>query len=246
MHPDRNCCSLHPAHTRRHLLKGAISLGALTGVGLCLPSLSFAASMTKEERDRMTPDQVIADLKQGNDRFRSGKMLPHDYLAQKRATAAGQFPAAAILGCIDSRAPAEVIFDAEIGEVFNARVAGNVANDDLLGSIEFACALSGAKLVVVVGHTACGAIKGAIDSAKLGNLTGLLEKIRPAVAATQFKGERSSKNDAFVDAVAATNVRLTVEEIRRMSPVLAGLEKDSKIKIVGAMYHLVGGKVEFL
>ncbi|HET7084829.1 MAG TPA: carbonic anhydrase family protein [Rhizomicrobium sp.] len=246
MHPGHDCCPLDPAHTRRHLLKCTIGLGALTGVGLGLPTLSFAASLTKGERDRLTPDEVIAHLKQGNDRFRSGKMLPHDYLAQKRATAAGQYPAAAILGCIDSRAPAEVIFDTEIGEVFNARVAGNVANDDLVGSIEFACALSGAKLVVVMGHTACGAIKGAIDSAKLGNLTGLLEKIKPAVAATQFQGERSSKNDVFVDAVAVTNVRRTVEEIRRTSPVLTGLEKDAKIKLVGAMYHLVGGRVEFL
>ncbi len=115
----------------------------------------------------------------------------------------------------------------------------------MLGSLEFACAIAGSKLVLVMGHTACGAIKGAIDGARLGNLTGLLEKIRPAVDATTFNGERSSKNDAFVDAVAATNVRRTVDEIRRRSDVLAGLEKDGKIKIVGSMYHLVGGKVEF-
>jgi len=125
-------------------------------------------------------------------------------------------------------------------------VAGNIANDDLLGSMEFACAVAGAKLVLVMGHTACGAIKGAIDGAKLGNLTGLLEKIKPAVEATKFDGERSSKNDAFVDAVATTNVRHTIDEIRRRSDVLAGLEKDGKIKIVGSMYQLVGGKVEFL
>ncbi|MBV8156515.1 MAG: carbonic anhydrase, partial [Dyella sp.] len=166
-------------------------------------------------------------------------------LAQKRASAAGQYPAAVILSCIDSRAPAEIICDAGIGDTFNARVAGNIANDDLLGSMEFACAVAGAKLVLVMGHTACGAIKGAIDSAKLGNLTGLLEKIKPAVEATKFDGERSSKNDAFVNAVAATNVRHTIDEIRRRSDVLAGLEKDGKIKIVGSMYQLVGGKVEF-
>lgn len=244
MHPFRNCCP--PADTRRHLLKSAIGLGALTGLSIGLPTLCLAAARTREERDRLTPDDVIQDLKQGNERFRSGKMLPHDYIAQKRATAAGQYPAAAILSCIDSRAPAEIIFDTEIGEAFNARVAGNIANDDLIGSLEFACALAGARLVLVMGHTACGAIKGAIDSAQLGNLTGLLEKIKPAVAATRFKGERSSKNDAFVDAVAAANVRHAIADIRRKSDTLAALEKDSKIRIVGAMYHLVGGRVEFL
>ena len=184
-------------------------------------------------------------MKQGNERFRTGKMLQHDYLAQKRATAADQYPAAAILSCIDSRAPAEIILDTGIGDTFNARVAGNVADDDLIGSLEFACALAGAKAVVVMGHTSCGAIKGAIDDAKLGNLTGLLEKIKPAVAATKYEGERSSKNGEFVDAVAKSNVGLTIDEIRRRSDILAGLEKAGKIKIAGAMYNLVGGRVEF-
>ncbi len=211
-----------------------------------MPGLAEAAALTKELRDAMTPDQVIAAMKEGNQRFRSGKGLAHDYLAQKRATAEGQFPAAVILSCIDSRAPAEIILDMGIGETFNGRVAGNIANDDLLGSMEFACAVAGAKLVLVMGHTACGAVKGAIDGAKLGNLTGLLAKIKPAVDATTFSGDRSSKNDAFVDAVAATNVRLTIDDIRRHSPVLAGLEKEGKIKIVGSMYQLVGGKVDFL
>jgi carbonic anhydrase len=146
---------------------------------------------------------------------------------------------------MDSRAPAEIILDAGIGDTFNARVAGNIVNDDLLGSLEYACAVAGSKVVLVMGHTSCGAIKGAIDGAKLGNLTGLLDKIKPAVDATKFDGERTSKNEAFVDAVAATNVRQAIDEIRRRSDVLAGLEKDGKIKIVGSMYHLVGGKVEF-
>jgi carbonic anhydrase len=125
--------------------------------------------MSQAERDAMTPDQVIAMLKEGNARFRAGKMQGHDYLAQKRASAAGQYPASVILSCIDSRAPAEIILDSGIGDTFNARIAGNIANDDLLGSLEFACALAGAKVVLVMGHTACGAIKGAIDGAKLGN-----------------------------------------------------------------------------
>lgn len=210
-----------------------------------LPGLAQAAALTRAQRDAMTPDDVIAMMKRGNERFRAGKLQTHDYLAQKRASVKGQYPAAVILSCMDSRAPAEIILDAGIGDTFNARVAGNIVNDDLLGSLEYACAVAGSKVVLVMGHTSCGAIKGAIDGAKLGNLTGLLDKIKPAVDATKFDGERTSKNDAFVDAVAATNVRQAIDEIRRRSDVLAGLEKDGKIKIVGAMYHLVGGKVEF-
>ncbi|HLH50670.1 MAG TPA: carbonic anhydrase family protein [Roseiarcus sp.] len=231
---------------RRTVLKAALTVGALAAAGLAAPSFSFAAFFSKEQRDKLTPDDIVDLLKQGNDRFRSGKMLSHDYLAQKRATASGQYPGAAILSCIDSRAPAEIVFDTEIGETFNARVAGNVANDDLIGSLEFACAAAGAKVVLVMGHTSCGAIKGAIDSVQLGKLTGLLDKIKPAVAATQYEGDRSSKNDAFVDAVARTNVQRTVDEIRHQSDILAGYEKDKKIRIVGAMYHLVGGRVDFL
>jgi carbonic anhydrase len=241
-----NCGSPHRhLSSRRSILTGAAGLAALGTLALGPFELAFADAMSKETRDQLTPDQVIEMMKQGNERFRSGKMLQHDYLAQKRATAFGQYPAAAILSCIDSRAPAEIILDAGIGDTFNARVAGNIADDDLIGSLEFACALAGAKVVLVMGHTACGAIKGAIDGAKLGNLTGLLDKIKPTVEATQFDGERSSKNGDFVDAVAKTNVRQTVEEIRKRSEVLAGLEKDQKIKIVGAMYSLVGGQVEF-
>ena len=243
-HDEDGCADL----SRRTLLGSALGATAFAAVGgafWLFPGLSQAAALSKEQRDAMTPDQVIAMLKDGNERFRAGKMQGHDYLAQKRASAGGQYPAAVILGCIDSRAPTEIILDTGIGETFTARVAGNIANDDLLGSLEFACAIAGSKVVLVMGHTACGAIKGAIDGAKLGNLTGLLDKIKPAVDATSFNGERSSKNDAFVDAVAATNVRHTVEAIRHRSEVLAGLEKDGKIKIVGSMYHLVGGKVEF-
>jgi len=243
-----SCCAGATDGSRRALLKSAVGVAAFAAVGgtaWLLPGLAQAAALTKEQRDAMTPDQVVAMLKEGNARFRAGKMQGHDYLAQKRASAGGQYPAAVILSCIDSRAPAEIILDAGIGDTFNARVAGNIANDDLLGSLEFACAIAGSKVVLVMGHTACGAIKGAIDDAKLGNLTELLDKIKPSVEATKFNGERNSKNDAFVDAVAATNVRHTMDEIRRRSEVLAGLEKDGKIKIVGSMYHLVGGMVEF-
>src|SRR5215831_5206272 len=147
-----------------------------------VPSLS--ESLTKEQRDSMTPAQVIDELKKGNERFRSGKMAPRDYLAEKRSSATGQYPAAVVLGCLDSRVPAEIVFDVGIGDIFIGRVAGNVVNDDMLGSMEFACAVSGAKVVLVLGHTACGAVKGTIDDVEMGNLTGLLARIKPAIPAT--------------------------------------------------------------
>lgn len=236
-----------------HSLPRRTFFGATLGTLSLLPlssyaqlSSSLANSLTKEERDAMTPDQVLAELKKGNERFRSGKMAPRNYLAEKRASAAGQYPAAVILGCLDSRVPAEIVFDTGIGDTFIGRVAGNVVNDDMLGSMEFGCAASGAKLILVLGHTACGAVKGAIDDVVLGNLTGLLARIKPAVAATKFDGERSSKNYAYVDAVARTNVSLTIADIRRRSPILDGLEHKGSIKIAGAMYTLSTGTVDFL
>jgi carbonic anhydrase len=203
-------------------------------------------ALTKVERDRMTPAQIIEDLKKGNERFRTGQMIPHDYRDQQRTSVSGQYPAAVVLGCIDSRAPGEIIFDTGIGETFNARIAGNVVNDDLLGSIEFACAVAGAKVVLLFGHTACGAIKGAIDDVEMGNLTGLLARIKPSISQTTFTGDKSSKNAAYVDAVARTNVRLGVENIRRRSPILEDLEKKRTIQLVGAMYDLASGSVEFV
>ncbi len=225
---------------------GASALAATSLVGIGAPSLAYAAAMTREQRDKMSPDEIIESLKEGNKRFRAGKALGHDYLAQKRATQSGQFPSVVILSCIDSRTPAEILFDVGIGETFNARVAGNIQNDDILGSMEFACAVVGAKVALVMGHTACGAVRGAIDGAELGNLTALLDKIKPAVAKTTYAGDRSGSNYDFVDAVAKTNVELTIDGIRSNSPVLKKLEDDGKIKIVGSMYHLVGGEVKFL
>ena len=206
--------------------------------------LAFAAALTKERRDGMSPDEVIVLIKKGNERFRLGQESPHDYLAQQKASAKGQYPAAVLLSCIDSRAPAETIMDLGIGDCFNARVAGNIANDDILGSMEFACKVAGAKVALVMGHTACGAIKGAIDRVQLGKLTGLLAKIRPAVEATRYQGERSAKNYDFVDAVARKNVELTIADIRRRSAVLADLETSGAIRIVGSMYNLETGLVE--
>src|SRR4029079_3490893 len=162
----------------------------------------------------------------GNTRFKNGRRADHNYLAQQRATASGQYPLAVLLSCIDSRAPAETIMDLRIGDIFNCRGAGDVENPDILGSMEFACKLAGAKVVLVMGHTACGAIKGAIDDAELGNLTGLLAKIKPAVAATTYARERTYKQHALVDAVARKNVALTLADIRKNSPVLAGMESS--------------------
>lgn len=245
-----SCCSEDsPPNSRRNMLKAALGItaaGVIGGIGLGLPQISYAAALTKEERDKLTPDQIVESLKQGNKRFVSGKMQQHDYLAQKRSSAEGQFPAVVILSCIDSRAPAEIILDTGIGETFNARIAGNISNDDLLGSLEFACAAAGAKVILVMGHTACGAIKGAIDNVELGNLTGLLNKIKPAIAATQFDGEKSSKNEKYVDAVAKNNVKHTMDEIRKNSEIIRNLEQEGKVKIVGSMYNLNGGVVEFL
>jgi carbonic anhydrase len=235
-----------PNPARRTALKLLMGSSlAIASVSLGVPDPACAAALTREQRDALMPDQVIEMLKAGNERFRTGKMQGHDYLEQKRASAGGQYPAAAILSCIDSRAPAEIILDTGIGDVFNARVAGNIANDDIIGSLEFACAAAGARLVLVMGHTACGAVKGAIENVELGHLTALLDRIKPAIAATTFSGERTSKNADFVDAVAAANVRRTVEEIRRQSSVLAGLEKQGKIRLAGSMYYLAGGRVEF-
>src|SRR5262250_3432271 len=206
---------------------------------------AFAAALTKEQRDKLGPDDIIALMKKGNERFRLGRESPHDYLAQQKASASGQYPAAIILSCIDSRAPAETIMDLGIGDCFNARVAGNIANDDIIGSMEFACKVAGAKVVLVMGHTSCGAIKGAIDKVQLGNLTGLLIKIRPAVEATAYQGERSAKNYGFVDAVARKNVELTMAEIHSRSAVIAALETKGAVKIAGAMYNLETAEVGF-
>jgi len=231
---------------RRSFLSASTAMAALALVGTGTQSGSaHAAALTQAQRDKLTPDDILALMKKGNKRFNSGRREDHNYLAQQRASAAGQYPIAVLLTCIDSRAPAETIMDLRIGDIFNSRVAGNVENPDILGSMEFACKLSGAKVVLVMGHTSCGAIKGAIDNAELGNLTGLLAKIKPAVAATTYAGERTSKNYAFVDAVARKNVEITIADIRKNSPVLAGMESSGAIKIAGAMYSLQTGVVDF-
>ena len=233
------CCDAH----RRGFLGGSTALG-LVAVGLgAMPSGATAASLSEAQRNAMTPDQVIQKMLEGNARFLSGARKERDFLAEMRVSSAGQFPAAIVLSCVDSRAPVEVICDLGIGDTFNARVAGNAVNDDILGSMEFACAAAGAKAVVLMGHTACGAIKGAIDNVVLGNLTLLLARFKSAIDATVYSGDRSSKNAAFVDAVARTHVQQSVKLVRERSPVLAGLEAKGSIKIVASMYDLATGKV---
>ncbi len=234
---------------RRRFLSTAVwacALGTPVGAWSMQLAPGLSGALTKEQRDSMTPAQVIDELKKGNERFRTGKMAPRNYLNEQRSTATGQYPAVTVLGCIDSRVPAEIVIDAGIGDTFTGRVAGNVVNDDMLGSMEFACAVSGAKVVLVLGHTACGAVKGAIDDVELGNLTGLLARIKPAISATKFDGEKSSKNAAYVDAVAQTNVVLGMESIRRRSPILEDLEKKKAIQIAGAMYDLATGMLLFV
>jgi carbonic anhydrase len=236
-----------PQLARRNFLlaTSALSLGALTGCSQATMTNPIRRiALTKERRDQLSPDDLIQLAKEGNERFRNGKLQPQDFFAEQQTSAHGQHPAAMLLTCIDSRAPAEIVLDLGIGDVFNSRVAGNIVNEDILGSMEFACELSGAKLVVVMGHTACGAIKGAINNAVLGNLTGLLAKIKPAVDATVYEGERTANNYDFVDAVARTNIEFAIRDIRTKSPVLSGLEKAGKIKIVGAMYDIGTGKVD--
>ena len=201
-------------------------------------------TQTAETQAAITPDQAVQMLKDGNARFLSGATIERALDQQVQETASGQYPFAVLLGCIDSRVPVETIFDKGIGDIFTARVAGNIVNEDLLGSMEFACKLAGSKAVVVMGHTACGAVKGAIGKARMGNLTRLVQKIEPVVDEV---AERMDREDpAFVDAVAEANVNLTVEAIREKSKVLAEMEAAGEIAIVGAMYDVASGQVRFL
>ncbi|MGE3993418.1 carbonic anhydrase family protein [Pseudorhodoplanes sp.] len=229
---------------RRSFLRtsGAVAILAATDVAGS-ESTAHAAALTQQARDALTPGEVISRMLAGNERFAAGNQKPRDFLAEQRASAAGQYPAAIALTCVDSRAPVEVICDLGIGDAFNARVAGNIVNDDILGSMEFACMVAGAKLVLVMGHTACGAVKGAIDDVVLGNLTGLVAKIRPAIRETAYKGQRTSANPEFVDQVARTNVTMAVKQIRERSPILREMETSGKIKVVGSMYDLATAKV---
>jgi len=205
-------------------------------------------AQTKETQAAINPEIAIDLLKEGNKRFKSNTAIKRDLLDQVTDTSTGQYPFATILSCIDSRVSSELIFDQGIGDIFSARVAGNFVNEDILGSMEFACKLAGTKVIVVLGHTACGAVKGACDDAKLGNLTALLSKIKPAVKAVTAPTDsnlRNSSNIDFVNKVAEKNVIMTLDTIRTQSPVLKEMEEEGSIKIVGAMYDIKEGTVTF-
>ena len=207
------------------------------------PAAKAPVVQTKESQAAMTPSKALDALKEGNKRFRAGTSLQRNLPAKVRALAAGQYPFAVVMGCMDSRVPAEAVLDQTMGDLFNIRVAGNVVNVDNLGSLEYATKVIGVKIIVVLGHTSCGAIKGAIDDVKLGNLTELLGKIQPAIKAS---GPGTSKDYAYVDKVAEANVRLAMKEIREKSPVVKVMLDSGSVGMVGAMYDLKTGAVTFL
>ena len=202
--------------------------------------------LTQEQRDALTPDEVIKSFKEGNERFISNNLTTRDHSAQVRKSAVGQFPKAVVLSCIDSRVPVEDVFDRGIGDIFVGRVAGNFVNEDLLGSMEFGCKVAGSKLILVLGHEHCGAIKAAIDDVKMGNITAMLSKIRPAVDKVFYEGDRTSKNQEFVAKVCESNVLNTINQIRMSSPILKEMEDKGEIKIVGGVYNMGTGIVTFL
>lgn len=204
-------------------------------------------TQTSESQSKMSPEMAVNMLKEGNARFTADKMINRDLMGQVKQTGSGQYPFAAVVSCIDSRIPTEIVFDQGVGDIFNARVAGNFVNTDILGSLEFAAKVAGSKAIVVMGHTECGAVKGACDNVKLGNLTPMLANIMPAVeGVTNVQGDRNSKNADFVQKVADLNVELTIEKIMSDSEVLSEMYKAGEIDIVGAMYDVHSGKVTFM
>ncbi|HUJ11612.1 MAG TPA: carbonic anhydrase family protein [Verrucomicrobiae bacterium] len=201
---------------------------------------------TKASQATMTPQQALTELKAGNERFVAGRPLSRNLPADVKASAQAQYPFAVVLNCIDSRQPVEIVLDQGLGDIFSARVAGNVLNDDILGSMEFACRVCGAKLIAVIGHTNCGAIKGVVDDVQLGNLTGLLDKIKPALDSVPANVQpRTSENLDYMNQVAAANVRLVMQQIHDRSPILHEMLDKGQIRLVGGMYDLATGKVHF-
>lgn len=202
-------------------------------------------TQTKDIQARLTPQTAFDILQEGNRRFVSNLRVNRNLLQQVNETSAGQFPFAVVLSCIDSRTSAELIFDQGLGDVFSVRIAGNVLNEDILGSMEFACAVAGSKLIVVLGHSRCGAVKGACDHVEMGHLTGLISKISPAVQAIEEAKGRGDEPQHFVEEVALENTRRQMRAILERSPILEHLYKDGKIGIVSAMYAVESGEVTF-
>ena len=205
-----------------------------------------AKPMTLERQHLMTPGLALERLRAGNKRFLTQTMIDRDLLAQIATTSAGQFPFAAILSCIDTRVPAEIIFDQGIGDFFSIRIAGNFVNDDILGSMEFACKLSGAKLILVLGHTRCGAIHGALSGAKLGHLTGMLQNLKPAIGHIYIpEGTTPEVDSQEMELATEANILYTIQEIRSRSTVLNEMEQNGEIMVTGALYHVENGEVTF-
>ena len=225
---------------------GCASLALFAGVSTAHAQSPECAVFTPARQKGVSPDQAIERLKAGNDRFVSGKTVNCNLMQQVKETAHGQAPFAAVVGCIDSRVPPEMVFDQRIGDIFCGRVAGNIVNTDLIGSLEYATKVVGARAIVVLGHSECGAVKSAVDDVKLGNITALLAKIRPAVAATKSTGDRTSKNHPFVQAVAEANARLAAQKLTQGSTILRELVETKQLRIVSAMHDIGTGKVTFL
>lgn len=202
--------------------------------------------LTKQQQDELKPQQVLDLLMEGNNDYIADNLTVRNNSARVREASVGQYPKAMVLSCVDSRVPVEDVFHRGIGDIFVGRVAGNIVNEDLVGSMEFATKVSGAKVILVLGHEHCGAIKSAIDDVKLGNITTLLSKIRPAVKATEFHGEKSSGNDDYVKAVTLQNIKMTMNNIRNSSPILAEMEKNEELIIRGGIYNMESGKVSLL
>jgi carbonic anhydrase len=232
--------------SRRHFCcAGALASTAAT-LGRAYAADSCTA-LTRERQATLSPNDALQELKAGNERFLTQNMRNCDLLGQVRATAGGQFPFAMVLGCIDSRVPPELVFDRRIGDIFSARIAGNIVDDNIIGSAEFATKLEGAKLIVVLGHSECGAIKGAIDGAELGKLTQLLRHIKPALEANRdAPGEHTSKNKDFVQQVATTNAKLSAQGLQEDSQVLRDLVARNELKIVAAMHDIASGRITFM
>jgi carbonic anhydrase len=227
--------------------------GFLAGTSLWLAGAAFAraedlcAVSTKATQSATSAEQALTQLKEGNERFLSGKSIHCNLMSQVKATSQGQAPFAAILGCMDSRVPPELVFDQRIGDIFSVRVAGNIVNIDILGSLEYATQVAGTKLVVVLGHSDCGAVKGAVDEVKLGNLTQMLANIRPSILKVAGgEGDHTSKNKKFVQSVADQNARDAAANLTERSEVLAALVKDHRLKIVSAMHDVGTGAVRWL
>ena len=201
---------------------------------------------SKKKSENMTPDKAIQELLDGNLRFCTNKGKQRNLMKEVENTSNGQFPFAIVLGCIDSRVPVELLFDQGVGDLFVARVAGNFENNDIIASMEYACSVVGSKVIVVLGHESCGAVKAACDNVEMGHITALLDRIKPAIAKASFEGEVSSENQECVDEVAKSNVTMTMKRIREKSSILKNLEKEGKIKIIGAFYQVQSGEVHLL